>query len=55
MVGLICSANESDSGAYPPRASLLSHFLLLAAAAASAGDDDGFWRIMVMLVTPNGQ
>ena len=53
MVGLICSANESDSGADPPRAELLSHFLLLAAAAA--GDDDGFWRIMVMLVTPNGQ
>ena len=53
MVGLICSANESDSARLTrPEHRSYRTFYWRAAADVDAGDDDGFLRVLGMLVTP---
>ena len=52
------TANESDTAGLtrPEHRSCRTFYWRAAAADAGAvGDDGGFWRVMGMLVTPNGQ
>ena len=57
MVGLICSANESDSARLtrPEHRSYRTFYWRAAAAEADAdaGDDDDFLKVLGMLVTPS--